>query len=153
MRTVQATDRLVSIWISREQPPTRYELRALVRQALAERGLAPWPEVEAEWFASGEDTLLIARPGRAHRAGFLFPDLDSLLAGVLANGPGESSLYAAEEGYILTVDRAAAGPGLYEFGDAFAAGADWETHAAEQGRRLLSGDAIAVLRRTFGGRM
>ena len=153
MRTVQATDKLVSIWISREQPPGRREMGALVRQALAERGLAPWPEVEAECFAAGEDTLLIARPGRPSRAGFFFADLEALLAAALANAPGESSLYAAPGGYILTVDRAAAGPALYEFGDAFPAGADWEAHAAEQGRPLIRGDAIAALGRYFGGQV
>lgn len=153
MKTVQATDRLVSIWISLEQPPSRDEMGALVRQALAERGLAPWPEVEAEWFAAGEDTLVIARPGHIGRVGFAFDGLDALLAGALSNAPGDSSLYAVPGGYILTVDRAAAGPALYEFGDAFPAGADWEAHAAEQGGRLIQGDAIAVLRRYFGDQL
>ena len=149
MKTVQATDRLVSIWISLEAPPTGAEMRRLVRQALAERGLPLWSDMEAECFAAGEDTLLIARPGHSRRAAFYFPDLEPLLAGALANADAASSLYALERGYILTVDRRGAGPALYEFGREVRAAAEWEDHAAEQGRRLLRDDAIAALRRYF----
>ena len=150
MRTVQATDTAVSIWISGERPPAGAEMRRLVGQALAERGLEPWPEVEAEWFAAGEDTLVIARPGRVRRIGFRFDELETLLAGALACADGESALYSAEPGYILVADRTAAGPALYEFGRAVPVPDGWEIHAAEQGRLLIRRGAIAALRRFFG---
>ena len=150
MMTVQATDTAVSIWITREEPPTGAGLRLLVRQALAERGLAPWEEMEAECFAAGEDALVIARPVRGRRPAFYFPDLEALLAGALACADGPSALYAVQEGYVLAVDRQAAGPGLYEFGRADSVSAAWEIHAAEQGRALINRDAIGTLRRYFG---
>ncbi len=148
MRTIEATDKLVSIWISREAPPGRRELLALVRQTLEERGLAPWPETEAECFRTEQDTLIIARPGRAI-LGFWFGELESLLAGAFACGDGESSLYALPEGYLLTVDRTSAPPALWEYGQERAVSADWERHADEQGMTLLRGAALADLRRYF----
>lgn len=148
MRTIEATDRSVSIWISREPPPGRAELLALVRRALEEQGLAPWPETETECFRAGQDTLIIARPGRA-LLGFWFAELESLLAGVFACGEGESSLYALPEGYLLTLDRASAAPALWEYGQERTVSADWERHADEQGLTLLRGGALADLRRYF----
>ena len=149
MISVQATDRLVSLWVSREAPPSRERMLCLVRQALAERGLAPWPETEAECFAAGEDTLIIARPVRPGRRAFIFPDLEALLGGALRCPPGESALYTVGEGYILTVAPEAAAPALYEFGESCGAGPLWEAHAREQGMCLIREDAVAVLCRHF----
>ena len=149
MRTVQVTETAVSIWFSHEAVPGRGQLLALVRQALTEQGLPPWSQTEAECFAAGEDALVIARPGRAHQAAFYFDDLEMLLGGVLATAEGESSLYAAEDGYILIVAPEAAGPALYEYGQPWQIDADWEHHAEEQGRCLIERSAISDLRRCF----
>lgn len=149
MKTVQATETAVSIWITREEVPTRAQMLALIRQALAERGLPLWEETEAECFACGEDTLVIARPGQPRRAAFFFGDLEALLAGALRCADGESSLYAAGGGYILTATRPAAGPALLEYGEAYPVTADWEVHAREQGMCLMREGAIAGLRRWF----
>lgn len=150
MMQVQATDAAVSVWISGERPPAGDALRRLVRRALTERGLTPWPEVEAECFAVGEETLIIARPGHSSRPAFYFADLEALLDGALRCADGPSALYTYDEGYLLAADGAAAGPALYEYGAADSVRPDWERHAAEQGRCLIRRDAIAVLRRYFG---
>ncbi|MCC8357118.1 MAG: adaptor protein MecA [Oscillospiraceae bacterium] len=148
MRTVQATENAVSIWFSQEEAPPQQQVLRLVRSALEERGLAPWPETEAECFAAGADTLVIARPA-AHSAGFYFEDLESLLAGALACPDGESDLYAVPDGYILTAAADVAVPALYEFGTPRRVLPDWAAHAAEQGQRLAASDAIATLRYWF----
>ena len=150
MMQIQATDTAVSIWISREQPPAGETLRRLVRRALSERGLVPWGEVEAERFTAGEDTLIIARPGKERRPAFFFSELEGLLAGALACADGPSALYAVQDGYLLAADRSCAGPALYEFGEAGSVTAGWERHAAEQGQCLIPEDAVAALRRYFG---
>ncbi len=149
MRTVQATDTAVSIWFSRENAPSRQQMLSLVRQALVERGLDPWSSTEAECFAAGEDTLVIARPGQPHRLAFYFEELETLLGGVMGCAEGESSLYAEGEGYILTAVPEAAGPALYEFGRETPLSAAWETHGEEQGRLLIRDTAISDLRRYF----
>ncbi len=148
MKTVQATDTAVSIWISREAAPTREQMLSLVRQALEERGLAPWAETEAECFAAGEDTLVIARPVHG-RQGFFFADLEALLGGALACADVPSSLYVTEDGYLLAVAADGAAPALYEYGQARPVNAGWEAHAAEQGACLIREDAVACLRRFF----
>lgn len=149
MRTVQATETAVSIWFSHEDIPTREQVLCLVRQALAERGIAPWQWLEMECFAAGEDALVIARPAHDVRPAFYFDDLEALLGGALACGDGDSSLYKAEEGYILTVDEEGAGPALYEYGEACTVSGLWEHHAREQGLCLMEGTAISQLRRYF----
>ena len=149
MKTIQATETAVSIWFSREEVPSRGQMLGLIRQALTERGLKPWPETEAECFAAGEDTLVIARPAHIRRHGVYFDDLETLLAGVFSCRPGESSLYAVEDGYVLTVGSEAAGPALYEFGQEYMTGEDWEAHAAEQRMCLIKDTAITDLRRYF----
>ena len=148
MRTVQATETAVSIWITEEAAPTKAQMLDLVRQALAERGLAPWAETEAECFAAGADTLVIARPGH-RRAAFYFGDLEALLAGALRCADGESSLYKMGDGYVLTTGAETVCPALLEFGDTYTAAPDWECHAREQGMCLLRDRAVADLRRYF----
>ena len=149
MKTVQATDTAVSIWVSREAPPSREQMLRLVRQALAEEGLAPWGSTEAECFAAGEETLIIARPARPKRCAFYFSDLEALLGGALRCPPAESALYAAGEGYILAVEPEGVTAALYEFGEPREAGPLWEAHAREQGMCLIREDAVAALSRYF----
>ena len=149
MKTVQATDTAVSIWVSREAPPSREQMLRLVRQALAERGLAPWRETEAECFAAGEDMLIIARPARRKRRWFWFPDLETLLGGALRCPAAASALYAAEEGYVLALEPEGGCGALYEFGEPYEAGPLWEAHAREQGMCLIGEDAVAALSRYF----
>ena len=149
MKTVQATDRLVSLWVSREAPPSREQMLRLVREALAERGLAPWPETEAECFAAGEDTLIIARPARPRRCAFYFSDLETLLGGALRCPPAASALYAAGDGYILALDPEGVCPALYEYGEPCGADALWEAWAGERGMCLIREDAVAALGRHF----
>ena len=153
MRYIQAADTAVSIRFVGERPPGPGALGRLVRRALAERGLAPWDGMEAECFTAGDETLLIARPVRDSRPAFFFSGLEPLLAGALACADGPSALYAWDGGYLLAADACAAGPALYEFGRAGSVRADWERHAAEQGRCLIGQDAIAALRRYFGGQL
>ena len=153
MMQVQASDTAVSIWVSREQAPAGQALRRLVRRALAERGLAPWDAVEMECFAAGEDALIIARPVRNGRPAFYFEQLEPLLAGALRCADGPSALYTYAGGYLLAVDKRAAGPALYEFGRARYVRPEWECHAAEQGGCLIPDNAIATLRRYFGGQL
>ena len=150
MRTVPATETAVSIWFSREDVPDREQMLKLIRQALLERGLDPWRSTEAECFAAGEDTLVIARPGHIRRPAFHFDDLESLLSGVTACAAADSSLYnMGQQGYLLTVDPEAAGAALYEYGQADTVTADWEAHAREQGLCLIRDGAISDLRRYF----
>lgn len=148
MRTVQATESAVSIWFSQEDAPSRRQLLLLVRKALEERGLPPWPATEAECFAAGEETLVIARPA-AHALGFYFDDLESLLAGARACPGGETSLYTEGEGYVLTLAPEEGCPALYEYGAPWPVRPGWEIHAREQGRCLLAGDAAQALCRFF----
>ena len=149
MRLVQATETAVSIWITRERAPSRAQMLELIRQALAERGLGPWEETEAECFAAGEDTLVIARPGHSRPAAFYFGDLETLLAGALRCGDGDSALYRAGGGYVLSVTPEAVCPALFEYGDPFPVTAEWEVHAREQGMCLIREGAVGDLRRFF----
>lgn len=149
MKTVQAASTAVSILITREEVPRGEALVELVRRSLAERGLTPWPAVEVECFAAGEDTLVIARPARDTRPAFYFADLEALLSGARDVAGGESALYAADGGYLLAVDKEAVTPGLYEYGRAAPVSGDWEVHAREQGMCLAGEDAAGVLRRHF----
>lgn len=149
MKTVQAADTAVSIWITREEVPEGEALLAMIRQALTERGLAPWPETEVECFAAGEDTLVIARPARDMRPAFYFGDLEALLSGARDVPGGEGALYAVEDGYLLAVRPDAVVPALHEYGEAASVSADWEVHAREQGMCLVEAGAADVLRRHF----
>lgn len=149
MRTIQAADTAVSILITREEAPTGRALLALIRQALTERGLTPWPDAEAECFAAGEDTLVIARPAHTRRPAFYFADLEALLGGALASAAEESALYLAREGGYILVVSAPAAPALYEYGEAFAASSLWEEHAREQGMCLVPERALETLARHF----
>lgn len=149
MRTVQATETAVSIWFSHEDVPGKGQLVKLVRQALTEAGLPPWGAVEAECFTAGEEMLVIARPGRKRYQAFYFDDLEALLGGALSTADGESSLYKVDEGYVLTVERRATGPGLFEYGQSWETDDAWEQHAKEQGQCLMEGRALADLRRYF----
>ena len=148
-RNRQVAERSVLIWFFREDVPGRSQLIALVRRALENEGLRPWPRTEAECFSSGENTLLIARPAYSRETAFLFGDLEALLAGALCCPDGRSSLYAADGGYVLTLCPESVCPGLYEFGVPVPFSEDHEVHAAEQGMRLLHENAIADLRRFF----
>lgn len=149
MKMVQAADTAVSIWITREEVPTGKALLTLIRQALAERGLTPWPSAEIECFAAGEDTLVIARPAHARRPAFYFPELETLLSGALCVAEEEGTLYGAGEGYLLALRPEAVVPALYEYGAASSVTAGWEVHAREQGRCLIEQHAAGVLRRHF----
>lgn len=149
MRAVQVAENAVSIWFSREDIPNRRQMLTLVRRMLEQKGFAPWPETEAECFTAGEDALVIARPGRGGRRAFFFGDLEALLGGALCCADGDSALYFAEEGYILTVVPENIRSGLYEFGEDCPLPLHWEEHAKEQGQCLLPEDATAALRRHF----
>ena len=153
MIEIQAADTAVSIRFIGERPPAGRALEELVRRALAERGLAPWSGMRAECFAADDQTLVIARPARDCRPAFLFEDLEPLLAGALACSDGPSALYTYDDGYLLAVDGDGAGPALYEFGQALCVRSAWERHAAEQGLCLIPENAIAALRKYFGGQM
>ena len=149
MRTVRATETAVSIWFSHEDVPAREQMLALIRQALMEQGLTPWQSTEAECFAAGEDTLVIARPGHGSSPAFYFEDLESLLSGALACEDSVSSLYALEDGYLLAVGGETPAAALREYGQADTVTTDWETHAREQGLCLIRDTAISDLRRFF----
>ena len=149
MRTIRATETSVSIWFSQEEVPRSEQLLALIRQALVSHGLAPWAETEAECFAAGSDTLIIARPGHPRRPAFRFDDLETLLAAVAACPAQDSSLYTYDDGYLLTVPPEEPAPALYEYGRAYSVTQDWETHAREQGQCLIRDTAVFDLRRRF----
>ena len=65
MCVVHTAERAVTIWLTGEEAPSRQRLMALVRGALSAAGYAPWPTADADCFTAGEETLLIARPGRS----------------------------------------------------------------------------------------
>ena len=146
MRTVYAAESAVSILISGEAPPYRRQLLAMVRNALEEAGLQPWDEMEADCFQAGEETLLLARPGRETRY-FRFESGEALRAAASGCAGDGGSLYCAGGGYILSVPSGSAGPALYEFGTRAALSPDWELHAREQGLCILEDGAMDALRR------
>ena len=149
MRTVRATETSVSIWLSQEETPPEGQMLALIRQALAAQGLDPWPETEAECFAAGGDTLIIARPVHPRRPAFYFDDLEALLAGIADCPDRGGSLYTYGDGYLLALPPEASAPALYEHGLAGSVTADWEVHAREQGQCLIRDTAVFDLRRCF----
>lgn len=150
MRAVQVAERAVSIWFSREDAPTRGQMLRLVRRALLDRGFRPWPETEAECFASGEDTLLIARPGRPRTAAFYFESLDRLLAAAACGRDGGALYDAGRGGYLLTVPAEDVCAALYEFGAPARLSPEREAHEREQGRQLVDRAALAALLEAFG---
>ena len=149
MRSIQTEEKTVTIRLSGEPVPDSEEVLRLVRAALEEGGYAPWPETEAECYSTGEEILVIARPGETKRAAFLFPELETLLAGVAGLSGEDGAVYAAESGYILTLPPEEAAPALFEFGQELRLPRLWEIHAREQGRCLIGERAPAVLRETF----
>ena len=149
MRAVQVTENAVSIWFSQEDIPSRGQMLTLVRRALEQEGYIPWPETEAECFSSGNDALVISRPGRSHRRGFVFHDLEELLGGALACPDGDSALYADGRRYVLSVAPELVRGGLYEFGTERALPPDWEIYMREKGACLMPDRAIERLRRIF----
>jgi len=48
------------------EEPSRFEMRALANSLLDERGLEPWPSLEAECFDSGRGTLIFLTPVRVY---------------------------------------------------------------------------------------
>ncbi len=146
MRTIHASATAVSIVFSGEAPPPRRRLPELVRGALAEAGLPPWEDMEADCFQAGGDTLLLARPGNTRRY-FSFADREALLVGAGGCAGDAGSLYRTRGGYVLAVPPGCAGPGLYEFGKLLSLSPDWELHAREQGGCVCGENALDALRR------
>ena len=64
MRVIQTAEKAVTIWFVGETAPSLPAAMALVRGCLRHAGIAPWPKTEAECFTYGDETLLIARPGK-----------------------------------------------------------------------------------------
>lgn len=146
MRTVQAAETSVSILFSGEKPPAGGRMLELVRSALAEAGLQPWEETEADCFRFGEDTLLLARPGPGVRY-FGFDDMDGLLAGVSGCTGDKGILYRMGTEFVLAIPPSSMGPGIYEFGHRLDLSPAWEVHAREQELCLIRERAMGVLRR------
>jgi hypothetical protein len=135
---------------SGEAVPDRKALAELAACALVERGGVPWPETELDYFSVSGESLVIARPGPSQPHGFFFPSLECLLGGALGCGDGESGLYWADGGYVLTVGSSVLCSALYEFGQLQAGrGPLWQLHAQEQGQCILQKNAISELRRCF----
>ena len=149
MRSIQTEENTVTIRLTGEPVPERREVLRLVREALEERGYAPWPATKAECYTAGEEILVIARPGEAKLTAFLFPEFEALLAGAACISGEDGTVYAAEDGYILVLPPESVCPALYEFGQALRLPSLWEIHAREQGRCLIPERAPAVLRETF----
>lgn len=149
MRSVDSEGKTVTIRLSGEPAPARAAVLRLVRQTLKENGFAPWEETEAECFAAGEEILVIARPGEERRRLFCFPDLEALLAGAACVPADDGAVYAADDGYILALPPGSVCPAMHEFGRELRLSPQWEHHAREQGRCLLSERAPAVLRERF----
>lgn len=149
MRSIRTERNAVAIWLSGEPVPERGEVLRLVRQALEESGYAPWQETEAECFAAGKEVLVIARPGEERSRAFFFPELESLLAVTPHVPTEEGALYAAEDGYILTLPAGDVCPALCEFGRELRLPPMWERHAGEMEMCLVGEQALRVLREAF----
>lgn len=150
MQHVETGEHAVSIWLSGEPLPScRTAVAQLVQRVRKEAGLAPWPEVEADCFQSGESLLILARPAPPHRRSFYFSDLEDLLGAVFVCKPENGALYAFEAGYLLTLPPESVCFALFEYGRELPLCPDWEPHAREQGLCLLSSDAAGELTRVF----
>ena len=147
MQRIEAGPHSVAIWLSGEPLPDRHAIPGLVQNILSRQGFAPWPEVEAECYAGGEDTLILARPGHPRPLGFYFADQESLLTAALSCPGGESSLYRLKNGYLLTVPQENVPLPLYEHGDGVLLSPLWEAHGKEQDMCLAEGDALGDLKR------
>ena len=149
MRSIRAGENAVTIWLSGEPAPARGEVLRLVRRSLEEKGYAPWEAIEAECFTAGEEVLVLAHPAAAEVRAFFFPELEALLAGADCVPTSDGALYAAEDGYILTLPADGVCPALYEFGQELRLPPLWEHRARERERCLLPERAAAVLRSIF----
>lgn len=147
MQRIEAGPRSVAIWLSGEPIPDRHAIPGLVQKILSRRGFAPWPEVEAECYAGGAETLILARPGLPRPLGFYFADWETLLAAALSCPEGESSLYRLKDGYLLTAPRENVPLPLYEHSDGVPLSPLWETHGKEQDICLMEGTALGDLKR------
>jgi len=65
MRVIQTANRAVTIWFIGETAPPLAKTMALVRGSLRHAGFDPWLHTEAECFTAGNETLIIARPGKS----------------------------------------------------------------------------------------
>lgn len=147
MLRIEAGEHAVAIWLSGEPVPDRRAIPGLVRKILSRRGFTPWPEVEAECYAGGAETLILARPGLPRPLGFYFPDRETLLAAALSCPDCNSSLYQLKEGYLLTVPRETVPLSLYEHSHGVPLSPLWETHGKEQDMCLMEGSALEDLKR------
>ena len=149
MQRIEAGPDSVVIWLSGEPVPDRLSIPCLVRKILIRQGLEPWPEVEAECYSGGVDTLILARPVPPHPVGFFFENLEELLSATRTCPAAESSLYRLEDGYLLTVLPEDSPLSFYEHGRSVPLSPLWEFHGKDQGMCLMEGSAIGELKRFF----
>lgn len=149
MRSIRTEENAVTIWLSGEPVPGREEILSLVKRSLAEKGFVSWADTEAECFAAGEETLVIARPGTVRRRAFFFDGLEELLAGVTLVRDGEGALYAVNGGYILTVRSEERCDSLREYGRELRLHPLWEDYAREREWCLIPAYAPAALKEGF----
>ena len=150
MRKIEVSENAVALRLEAgELPPDRAGLLQLVRRALAEAGVEPWPSVTAECFAAGTEALVLARPGPSRLQGIYFEDFERLLRAAAAVKTGESALYEVGRGYMLVLPPGKLHPALYEYGEERFVHPDWLCHAREQGACLLEREAIHRLARVF----
>lgn len=149
MQHIEAGPRAVAIWLSGEPIPNRHAIPKLVQNILSRRGFDPWPAVEAACYTSGEDTLILAHPGRPRPIGFYFPDCQTLRNAALACPDQASSLYRLKHGFLLTVPADRIPFALCEHSTGHPLSPLWEFHGTEQGLCLANGSALTDLKRFF----
>lgn len=132
MRSIQVSEKAVTIRCAAGEIADGGDVLRLVRRTLAAAGEEPWPEIEAECFGAGEEKLVIARPSRRRRA-FFFADRESIAAALTLGPAGTRRVYEMAEGYLLTLPPEEVHLWYREFGEPAALKPGWEEHAREQG--------------------
>lgn len=126
--------------------------RQLVRNALKEKGVAPWIEMEIELFSCAQSLLIMARRARRRTYRFVFRDSEALLSAVAGSADEISSrLTLYEDTFYLDIEETEEKipSALFEFGDPAPLDPDFSAHIAEHGKQLIDHFAISTLKEKF----
>jgi len=149
MQQIEAGPDSVAIWLSGEPVRDPRSIPALVLNILIRHGLPPWPDMEAECYSGGEETLILARPRPPRLMFFFFETQEALLCALTFCPEQNISLYRLETGYLLSLPGGNIPLSFYEHGRTAPLSPLWQAHGKDQGLCLAESCSARELMRFF----